>query len=469
MINHIHDTVEGWCSIEQQSLYSLVVSKLPQFGAHIVEIGTWKGKSTSYMAVEIANSNKDIKFDAIDNFKGGPEHRDHPSIINNSLFLEYQKHIEPVKQYINTIVSESNSAVSMYPDHSLDFVFIDGNHSYKSVYEDITLWIKKIKPGGIIGGDDFDDVEFPGVVHAVKQILSDKFQLNGRVWYYQAPDKILDIPISKIENRPKYSIKYSTDNNLNIKQNFDLTVDRAYIITLENNIKSQEQAKKCIESCNVVGMPFQLFFGYDGTDKQTIKTPSHLKNLDHMKWIKIMDTALGITEVACALSHLALWAHCITINRPIVILEHDAIMLKKFERMSMHNTLEYLGHKDELQHYYKEKTNSFDPSLFSSTVNRMPIIYPININYLYPHGLHAYALDPIMARRLFAMVMADGLINPIDSTIRADQFSVVQTGIYAVQKEVTDRNSTISDLKNPEPGPTFYGRKYTFNLPGISI
>jgi hypothetical protein len=74
-----------------------------------------------------------------------------------------------------------------------------------------------------------------------------------------------------------------------------------------------------------------------------------------------------------------------------------------------------------------------------------------------------------MARRLFAMVMTDGLINPIDSTIRADQFSVVQTGIYAIQSEVTDRFSTITNPNEPAPGVTFFGRKYTFNLPGVTL
>lgn len=469
MIDHIHDAVEGWCSVEQQALYSQIVSNLPSTGSHIVEIGTWKGKSTSYLAVEIANSNKTIKFDAIDTFKGSPDHKNHPSIVNNTLFTEYLKHIAPVKKYINTIASESSRAVKVYSDQSLDFVFIDSYYSYENVYEDIILWIKKVKPGGIIAGGNYDETEFPGVVSAVKQILGNKYIVNDRTWTYQVPSKNLGVsPETHAVIESKYSINCSTDNKLNIKQNFDLTVDHAYIITLENNVTSQIQTKKCIESCNTVGMPFQLFFGYDGTDKKTIKTPTHLKNSDYMKWIKIMDSALGVSEIACALSHLALWAHCMTINRPIVILEHDAIMMKKFEQMSMHNTLEYLGHKEELKHYYEEKSNSFDPALFNTSIKKQPLVYPININYLFPHGLHAYAIDPIIARRLFAMVMTDGLINPIDSTIRADQFSIVQTGIYAVQTDVTDRYSTISDLNNSDPGANFFGRKFTFNIPGVT-
>ena len=87
---------------------------------------------------------------------------------------------------------------------------------------------------------------------------------------------------------------------------------------------------------------------------------------------------------------------------------------------------------------------------------------------MFPHGLHAYALDPIMARRLFSMVVAEGLINPIDSTVRVDQFSVTQTGIYAVQREATDINSTISVRGEAPNDHSMFGRKYTFNLPGVT-
>lgn len=40
-------------------------------------------------------------------------------------------------------------------DNSLDFVYIDGNHQFKFVTEDIYEWSKKVKPGGIICGHDY--------------------------------------------------------------------------------------------------------------------------------------------------------------------------------------------------------------------------------------------------------------------------------------------------------------------------
>jgi predicted O-methyltransferase YrrM len=49
----------------------------------------------------------------------------------------------------------SLNVVDSFAKNSLDFVFIDGNHEYKNVYEDITQWEKKVRPGGIIAGHDY--------------------------------------------------------------------------------------------------------------------------------------------------------------------------------------------------------------------------------------------------------------------------------------------------------------------------
>ena len=55
------------------------------------------------------------------------------------------------------IEKPSNVAVLDFEDESLDFVFIDGNHNYESCVEDVALWSKKVKKGGLIFGHDYDD------------------------------------------------------------------------------------------------------------------------------------------------------------------------------------------------------------------------------------------------------------------------------------------------------------------------
>ncbi len=54
------------------------------------------------------------------------------------------------------IFKYSMDAVKDFEDNSLDFVYIDANHSYDTVTEDITEWAKKVKPEGFVCGDDYE-------------------------------------------------------------------------------------------------------------------------------------------------------------------------------------------------------------------------------------------------------------------------------------------------------------------------
>lgn len=50
--------------------------------------------------------------------------------------------------------TESVNGASLFPDGYFDLVYIDANHSYQSVKDDIKAWLPKIKKGGWIGGHD---------------------------------------------------------------------------------------------------------------------------------------------------------------------------------------------------------------------------------------------------------------------------------------------------------------------------
>ncbi len=58
--------------------------------------------------------------------------------------------------YTCTIIRKTSmEAVKNFTDESLDFVYIDGNHEFKYVTEDIYEWSKKVKQGGVISGHDY--------------------------------------------------------------------------------------------------------------------------------------------------------------------------------------------------------------------------------------------------------------------------------------------------------------------------
>ena len=64
--------------------------------------------------------------------------------------LAREKRITLIK---NTSVEEA----ACFGDNLFDFVYIDGDHSFEGIYNDLYSWINKVRVGGIIAGDDFKD------------------------------------------------------------------------------------------------------------------------------------------------------------------------------------------------------------------------------------------------------------------------------------------------------------------------
>lgn len=62
----------------------------------------------------------------------------------------------------------SHVAARRLPDGFFDFVFIDACHEYESVKEDITLWLPKVRSGGLLCGHD---ISMAGVKKAVVDVL----------------------------------------------------------------------------------------------------------------------------------------------------------------------------------------------------------------------------------------------------------------------------------------------------------
>jgi len=149
---------EEWFTYPE--LYTYIVNKFPT-NSHFVEVGTWKGMSAAYMAVEIINSGKNIKFDCVDTWDFVPSQTEIPLHMFDNLYEVFLKNIEPVKHQINPVKALSWDGAAFYKDNSLDFVFIDAAHDYESVKKDINAWYPKVKKEGIIGGHDYtwcDDV-----------------------------------------------------------------------------------------------------------------------------------------------------------------------------------------------------------------------------------------------------------------------------------------------------------------------
>ena len=152
-MEHYYQNIHGWFNYE--SLYSEMVKRFPS-GSHFVEIGCWLGRSGSYLGVEIINSGKNIRLDCVDTWLGAPELMEEEVVKNGTLYADFLKNVESLRTIITPIRLTSTQASHLYQDESLDFVFIDADHTKEGFGADLNCWYPKVKGDGVIAGHDAD-------------------------------------------------------------------------------------------------------------------------------------------------------------------------------------------------------------------------------------------------------------------------------------------------------------------------
>ena len=69
-MKHFYEEIEGWFQFSKPYLEAVASAR---DGAVFVELGCWKGRSASFMGVEIVNSGKAIEFNCVDHWKGSDD------------------------------------------------------------------------------------------------------------------------------------------------------------------------------------------------------------------------------------------------------------------------------------------------------------------------------------------------------------------------------------------------------------
>jgi len=212
---------------------------------------------------------------------------------------------------------------------------------------------------------------------------------------------------------------------------YDMNVDKAYIIRVSGYEPSETLAKRCADSCETAQMPYQYWDAYDGIAGE-IKPPSHHGQV--MSMIKVTDHYLTRGEVACALSHISLWVKCVEQDKPLVILEHDAVMVQPYLGHGVFNSICYLGNNEQVNQGWR--------------VLPTPPHASEGPNYHFICRAHAYAVDPAVAKNMLAHVIKYGINAPLDILLRADVFPLHQVGVFAY--DVKEDSTTI--LGRPRDG-----------------
>lgn len=147
-------------------------------GMVIVEIGTWKGLSTTVLAHVAREYNGKVY--CIDRYEAYDW--DRPSPFKPDILATFYQNMSELGlwSYICPMLMLSIDAAAIFETERANLVFIDASHNYDSVKMDIIVWLPKVKPGGIICGHDWDVHE--GVNKAVKELLPN-YQVAARNWW----------------------------------------------------------------------------------------------------------------------------------------------------------------------------------------------------------------------------------------------------------------------------------------------
>tara|TARA_R110002050_G_scaffold87687_1_gene185645 strand:- start:4941 stop:5525 length:585 start_codon:yes stop_codon:yes gene_type:complete len=176
-----------------QDFYTWISEK--DYMKTFVEVGVWKGHSVCYLGDKLRHklNQQDVNLYAIDLFDETYKYEDNPHILKQKphLYDIFKKNVKnaDLTDKIKDIKSCSWDAASKFENQSVDFLFIDADHSYESVIKDITAWMPKMKfpsatsPGGIISGHDYYNP--CGVKQAVDESFGSRVKHMGAAWYVE--------------------------------------------------------------------------------------------------------------------------------------------------------------------------------------------------------------------------------------------------------------------------------------------
>ena len=154
-MEHFHQNIDGWFSYEY--VYTDMIEQADD-DSLFVEIGSYKGKSAAFMTVGIINSGKKIRFECIDPMELMGAYLNMPQNEKDGYSSdEFHQRLSSVKDHYKLHQMTSDKAAALYEDGTIDFLLIDGDHSYQGVYNDIINYLPKMRSGGLIVGDDAYD------------------------------------------------------------------------------------------------------------------------------------------------------------------------------------------------------------------------------------------------------------------------------------------------------------------------
>jgi hypothetical protein len=155
-----------------------ILDRLPKHSTG-AEIGVYKGEFSEMLVRTLQPKKLHLidpwKFEVDPDYErswyGGTVGKNQKSMddIYDSVVKKFRRNFPAVEIHRN---GSAQCSVN-FPDGYFDWIYIDGNHQYEFVKQDLELYFAKVKPGGLVSGDDYGNVGWwdDGVTRAVDEAI----------------------------------------------------------------------------------------------------------------------------------------------------------------------------------------------------------------------------------------------------------------------------------------------------------
>tara|TARA_B110000305_G_scaffold22386_1_gene20493 strand:+ start:1214 stop:1954 length:741 start_codon:yes stop_codon:yes gene_type:complete len=183
----------------------------------------------------------------------------------------------------------------------------------------------------------------------------------------------------------------------------------SYIITMQGNQTSELLSQQCFDSAKKFSIEPKIFPAIHGKQIDIEWKKHNLKDFKFNQRIK----KLSLGMKGCTLSHFLLWKKSIEINKPILILEHDALIIRPIPHsiVAKFDEVCNLDRLSRLTTDYDNKVQEHRGEGVTVFMKSRPMASGLELyNKTHIKGAHGYVVKPRGAQRLVDWVWASGAL-----------------------------------------------------------
>lgn len=148
----------------------------------VLEIGSFKGKTTVFLSHAIEALNLDKRLYTVDPYTNEASEVGCSDEDINSAYGTFHRETDDLDNHEH-VRAYSDEALSRFEDTTFSLVFVDGDHTYDGVMADYRNYAPLLADGGIMVFDDYANPQWPGVGRAVKTIVDEgDLSVDRRMW-----------------------------------------------------------------------------------------------------------------------------------------------------------------------------------------------------------------------------------------------------------------------------------------------